>query len=62
MEYIIVVAETADSPSALVQFLSVSSSWLSQTSSLFQAFLTFFMQCLAWIFVILIILYSWIYL
>jgi len=39
-----------------VQFLlHVPSSWLSQTSSLFQAFLVVFMQCLAWIFVTFII-------
>jgi len=37
-------------------------SWFSQTSLLFQAFLIVFMQCLAWIFVILLISYSWIYL
>jgi len=46
-----------------VQFLlPVPSSWLSQTFSLFQVFLVVFMQCLVWIFVILIISYSWIYL
>jgi len=38
------------------------SSWLSQSSSLFQAFLVVFMQCLAWTFVNLIISYAWIYL
>jgi len=51
-----------DKENCKVQFFLLLSSWLSQTSSLFQAFLAVFMECLAWIFKILIISYSWVYL
>ena len=37
-----------DRENCKVQFLlHITSSWLSQTSSIFQDFLAFFMQCLA---------------
>jgi len=58
MNYENPISMEKDRENRKVKFLlHVPSSWLSQTSSIFQVFLTFFMQCLVWIFVILVISY-----